>query len=80
MVILRPSGSVILAIKCKNNDVSLLGIYIDLMLKFDDHVVEICEKASKQLAVLKRFGRYLTKQGRSSSLILLSHQILVNAP
>ena len=36
------------------------------MLKFDDHVTEICKKASKQLhvAVLKRLGRFLTKQGK----------------
>ena len=50
-------------IKCENN-VSLLGINIDFMLKFDDHVTEICKKASKQLAVLKRLGRFLTKQGK----------------
>ena len=46
-------------IKCENN-VSLLGINIDFMLKFDDHVTEICKKAS----VLKRLGRFLTKQGK----------------
>ena len=46
------------------NNVSLLGINIDFMLKFDDHVTEICKKASKQLAVLKRLGRFLTKQGK----------------
>ena len=40
-------------IKCENN-VSLLGINIDFMLKFDDHVTEICKKASKQLAVFKK--------------------------
>ena len=34
------------------------------MLKFDDHVSDICKKASKQLAVLKRLGRFLTKQGK----------------
>ena len=34
------------------------------MLKMDKHVSEICQKASKQLAVLKRFGRFLTKQGK----------------
>ena len=34
------------------------------MLKFDNHVTDICKKASKQLAVLKRLGRYLTKQGK----------------
>ena len=34
------------------------------MLKFDTHVSEICKKASQQLAVLKRLGRFLTKQGK----------------
>ena len=42
-------------IKCEEN-VTLLGINIDFMLKFDNHVSEICKKASKQLAILKRLG------------------------
>ena len=50
-------------IKCEDN-VTLLGINIDFMLRFDDHVTQICKKASKQLAVLKRIGRFLTKQGK----------------
>ena len=37
---------------------------IDSMLKFDDHVTIICKKASKQLDVLKRLGRFLAKQGK----------------
>ena len=48
---------------CDDN-VTLLGINIDFMLKFDDHVSDICRKASKQLVVLKRIGRFLTKQGK----------------
>lgn len=50
-------------IKCEDN-VTLLGVNIDFMLSFDDHVTDICKKASKQLAVLKRLGRFLTKQGK----------------
>ena len=50
-------------IKCEEN-VTLLGINIDFMLKFDDYISEICKKASKQLAVLKRLGSFLTKQGK----------------
>ena len=50
-------------IKYEEN-VTLLGINIDHMLKMDKHVSEICQKASKQLAVLKRLGRFLTKQGK----------------
>ena len=34
------------------------------MLKLDTHVADICKKASKQLAVFKRLGRFLTKQGK----------------
>ena len=48
-------------IKCEEN-VTLLGVNIDFMLSFDDHVTDICKKASKQLAVLKSLGRFLTKQ------------------
>ena len=44
-------------IKCEN-DVTLLGINIDFMLRFDDHASQICKSASKQLAVLKRIGRF----------------------
>ena len=44
-------------IKCEEN-VTLLGINIYFMLKFDNHVAEICKKASKQLAVLKRLGSF----------------------
>lgn len=50
-------------ITCDYN-VTLLGVNIDFMLKFDDHVSDICRKASKQLAVLKRIGRFLKKQGK----------------
>ena len=50
-------------IKCDDN-VTLLSINLDYMLKFDDHVSEICKKASQQLAVLKLLGRFLTKQGK----------------
>ena len=50
-------------IKCEDN-VTLLAVNIDFKLNFNDHVSEICRKASKQLAVLKRLGRFLTKQGK----------------
>ena len=46
------------------DNVTLFGIILDFMLKFDDHVTDICKKASKQLAVLKRLGRFLTIQGK----------------
>ena len=40
------------------------------MLRFDDHLSEICKKASKQLVVLKRLCRFLTKQGKMTSFIV----------
>ena len=52
-----------MVINCDNN-VTPLGINIDFMLNFNDHISEICKKASQQLAVLKRIGRFLTKQGK----------------
>ena len=45
-------------------NVTLLGVNIDFMLRIDDYVSEICGKASKQLAVVKRLRRFLTKQGK----------------
>ena len=50
-------------IECEDN-VTLLGVNIDFMLNFSDHVSDICKKASKQLAVLKRIGKFLTKEGK----------------
>ena len=41
--------------------VKLLGIDIDYQLKFDQHISNLCRKASQQLKVLKRLGSYLTK-------------------
>ena len=50
-------------IKCDDN-VTLLGVNIDFMLNLNDHISDICRKASQQLAVLKRIGRFLTKHGK----------------
>ena len=46
-------------ISCEDN-VSLLEMNIDFMLKFDEQVKYacICKKATKQLAVLKTLGRF----------------------
>ena len=43
------------------DNVTLFVINIDFILKLDGHVADICKKASKQLAVLKRLGRFLAK-------------------
>ena len=39
----------------------LLGVTIDFELKFNSHIANICKKASRQLNVLKRVGKYLNK-------------------
>jgi hypothetical protein len=40
---------------------SHVSYMIDYQLKFDQHISNLCRKASQQLNVLKRFGSYLTK-------------------
>ena len=44
--------------------VKLLGIDIDYQLKFDEHISNLCRKASQQLNVMKRLGSCLTKLNR----------------
>jgi hypothetical protein len=41
-----------------------LGVTIDFELNFNTHIANICKKASRQLNILKRIGKYLTKLGR----------------
>ena len=50
-------------VKCEDS-VVLLGIEIDHMLTFNDHITDICKKSARQLAVLKRLGYLLTLQGK----------------
>ena len=42
----------------------LLGVKIDFQLIFDTHISNICKKASKQLNVINRIGKYLCKLGK----------------
>ena len=53
-------------IKCDDN-VTLLGINIDFMLFLMIMCPKYVKKASKQFAVLKRLGRFLTKQGKMTT-------------
>ena len=48
-------------IKCED-EVKLLGITIDFELNFN--IANICKKASRQLNILIRIGKYLTKLGK----------------
>ena len=45
-------------IVCEDN-VKLLGVIIDSDLNFDNHISEMCKKASRQLNILKRIGKYM---------------------
>ena len=51
-------------LRLREDKVSLLGVTLDVQLNFKDHISQICTKASQQLAVLKRIGKFLTKQGK----------------
>ena len=44
--------------------VKLLGVTIDYQLKFKEHISNVCRRASQQLNVLKRIGRFLNRLGR----------------
>lgn len=48
-------------VKCEDS-VTLLGVNIDFLLNFNDHISGMCKKAAVQLAVLKRIGKFLTKK------------------
>ena len=53
-------------IVCEDN-VKLLGVTIDSDLNFDNHISEMCKKASRQLNILKRIGKYMNRLGRLTS-------------
>jgi hypothetical protein len=44
--------------------VKFLGVTIDYELKFNSNITNICRKASGQLNVLKRMGKYLNRLGK----------------
>ena len=44
--------------KICEDKVSLFGVTIDVQLNFKDDISQICTKASQQLAVLKRIGKF----------------------
>lgn len=47
-----------------DDEVKLLGVTIDSQMKFNTHISNIVKKASRQLNVLKRIGKNLTKLGK----------------
>ena len=44
--------------------VTLLGVTIDYKLSFEEHVSNLCEKASAQLNTLQRLGAFMSQQTR----------------
>ena len=55
-------------IKC-DEVVKLLGIDIDFRVNFDNHISNICKKASQQLNVLKRIGNCLSRLNKLSVIL-----------
>ena len=50
-------------VKCEDS-VKLLVVTIYFKLDFDEHISNVCKKASRQLNVLKRIGGNLCKLGK----------------
>ena len=48
-------------LECEDS-VVLIGIALDNVLTFNDHITDICQTSARQLAVLKRLGHLLTLQ------------------
>ena len=48
------------------NTAKLLGITIDIELKFDNHVKTLCNKANAKVQILKRLSRFLSPDCRLS--------------
>ena len=44
--------------------IKLLGVIVDFELDFDEHISNVCKKASRQLNVLKRIGGHLCRLGK----------------
>jgi hypothetical protein len=55
----------------KKDEVKLLGVTIDYELKFNSHITNICRKASRQLNVLKRMGKYLNRSSKFGEVFII---------
>ena len=60
-------------IKCEY-EVKLLGVTIDFQLKCNTYIANICKKASRQLNVLKRVGKYLNRLGN----LTIHHSFIIS--
>ena len=50
----------------ESNKQNLLGVHIDRILSFDEHVSNLCKKAGRKLSVLARLSSYMTLIQRSN--------------
>ena len=50
----------------RDEEVKLLGVDIDFKLSFENHISNVCKKAAKQLNVLKRIGKNLSRLNKLS--------------
>ena len=53
----------------RSSDIDLLGLNIDSKLDFGKHVFTICEKANKQVQVIKRFRNLIPQPTGQSSTV-----------
>ena len=58
------------------DEVKLCGVTIDYELKFNSCITNICRKASRQLNVLKRMGKYLNRLGKLT--IYMHHSFILS--
>ena len=65
-------GSTVIEVE---DDVKLLGVYIDNKLCFDKHLSELCAKTGRQINVLKRLSPYLDFKSR---MVIFKSFILSN--
>ena len=69
-IILDRDGKQSLSISVQDNtifsdpSIKVLGIVLDNKLKFDEHVSQMCLKASRQINALKRISKYLDEKCR----------------
>ena len=62
------------------DSVKLLGVTIDFKLDFDEHILNVCKKASRQLDVLKGISGHLCRLRRINVYYSFIIQILIIAP
>ena len=55
------------------NSVTLLGVTIDSELKFNKHVLQICQKANNKISAFSRISKYLDEK---QSLLLYNSFII----